>query len=103
MPQALSTRKGTQMPVPYSAAADALAEYSQRRREREMREALKADGEKLRQLTGQDHGPEFFDTCPACDGDGSIECSRPQHDDPYFAVAETCSKCNGSGWIEAMP
>lgn len=26
-----------------------------------MQEALEADGEKLRQMTGQDHGPYFFD------------------------------------------
>lgn len=45
------------MPVPYSAASDALEEYRRRREEREMREALAADGKKLRQITGQDHGP----------------------------------------------
>ena len=30
----------------------------------EMRAALEADGEKLRQLTGEDHGPYFDDTSP---------------------------------------
>lgn len=29
---------------------------------REMQRALEADGEKLRQLTGEDHGPVFIDT-----------------------------------------
>ena len=28
---------------------------------REMLKALEADGEKLRQLTGEDHGPHFLD------------------------------------------
>lgn len=28
---------------------------------KEMQDALNADGEKLRQLTGEDHGPEFID------------------------------------------
>ena len=31
---------------------------------RTMEEALEADGEKLRQLTGQDHGPWWFDPEP---------------------------------------
>jgi len=29
--------------------------------DKQMTGALKADGEKLRALTGEDHGPEFFD------------------------------------------
>lgn len=29
--------------------------------DKEMVKALKADGEKLRQLTGEDHGPFFID------------------------------------------
>ncbi len=41
----------------------------------EMMKALEADGEKLRQLTGEDHGPHFLpevrgcgwrSDCPAC-------------------------------------
>jgi hypothetical protein len=96
------------MPVPYSAASDALGEYSRRRQEREMREALEADGEKLRQLTGQDHGPEFLTlaTCDACDGLGyhaktihiyEAGCgfSHPDvHDTP-------CEYCGGTGEIVA--
>lgn len=27
---------------------------------KEMKDALKADGEKLKQLTGDDHGPDFY-------------------------------------------
>lgn len=33
--------------------------------DREMQKALEADGEKLRQLTGQDHGPVFLGDAPA--------------------------------------
>ncbi len=32
---------------------------------KEMQRALKDDGEKLRQLTGKDHGPVFPVFCPA--------------------------------------
>jgi DNA-binding XRE family transcriptional regulator len=32
----------------------------------EMMRALEADGEKLRQLTCEDHGPEFLGTCDGC-------------------------------------
>ena len=97
------------MPVPYSAASDALAEYRQRREEREMREALLEDGRKLRQMTGQDHGPEFQErmrlaTCPACGGDGADRklitvyengCGFP-HSDVYET---TCAECGGVGEI----
>jgi hypothetical protein len=31
--------------------------------DKQMTDALKADGEKLRALTGEDHGPEFPDAC----------------------------------------
>ena len=37
--------------------------------DKQMTDALKADGEKLRALTGEDHGPEFFDACGYCDDD----------------------------------
>lgn len=66
--------------------------------DKEMQRALAADGEKLRQLTGQDHGPQFWDTCPVCGGFGSHEEARPQHDDPYFAIVIACTDCGGSGW-----
>ena len=48
--------------------------------------ALEADGEKLRQMTGEDHGPYFIDLyapCVMCGGDG-----------------EQCEACGGSGWVE---
>ncbi len=65
---------------------------------KEMQKALKADGEKLRQLTGVDHGPEFWDTCPVCSGFGSHEEWRPQHDDPNFCIVISCTDCGGTGW-----
>jgi hypothetical protein len=39
-----------------------------------MQRALEADGEKLRQLTGEDHGPYFISG--ACDGE-SCRCGKP--------------------------
>jgi len=67
--------------------------------DKEMMAALKADGEKLRQMTGEDHGPTFLDTCPDCCGEGAIEIPRPQHDDPHFAVTIKCETCNGCGLV----
>ena len=67
---------------------------------KEMQRALQADGEKLRQLTGDDHGPEFWTTCPECYGEGALEISKPQHDDPYFAISVKCPICNGVGLIQ---
>lgn len=101
------------MPVPYSAAADALDEYRRKREEREMREALEADGEKLRQIMGRDHGPwdlpeppEQWIECSACDGNGCIVkrvtvyehgCGFP-HDD---GEEVECEQCHGNGgWID---
>ncbi len=79
---------------------------------KEMQEALEADGEKLRQMTGQDHGPVFLGppqqwyVCDACDGEGFIPrrvtvyehgCGFP-HDDTH---EEPCGKCNGvGGWVD---
>lgn len=37
---------------------------------REMMAALEADGKKLQQLTGEDHGPAFLWDCPQC-GEGA--------------------------------
>jgi DnaJ-class molecular chaperone len=77
----------------------------------EMMKALEADGEKLRQLTGQDHGPfrypqeedfdhiEDYDTCPDCSGEGTIEVLAPQHDDPHYSRTERCNSCEGCGWV----
>lgn len=92
------------MPIPYSAASDAHEEYRRRREEREMREALEADGIKLQQLTGQDHGPWTLAVCEECGGEGCDRrrvtvyehgCGFP-HDD----VEEIpCLACGGTGEI----
>lgn len=72
--------------------------------EREMMLALEADGEKLRQLTGDDHGPWFLEDCPACDGKGitvhgtivyEAGCGFP-HDDSYELK---CEACDGFGTV----
>ena len=42
---------------------------------------------------------EQYETCGVCGGEGSIERSEPQHDDPYYAVVTRCDECNGSGII----
>lgn len=69
-----------------------------------MREALAADGAKLALLTGQDHGPEFLETCWACDGYGTIAkrvtvyehgCGFP-YDDTH---EQQCKHCNGLGFF----
>lgn len=42
---------------------------------KEMQKALEADGEDLRQLTGEDHGPYFFDyECEDCIGMKAYGC-----------------------------
>jgi DnaJ-class molecular chaperone len=83
---------------------------------KEMMAALEADGEKLRQLTDEDHGPYFdeppevWEDCPACCGEGGYEkhifvyergCGFG-HDDSMWV---TCEKCNGIGGFicEALP
>jgi DnaJ-class molecular chaperone len=44
--------------------------------------------------------PQQWEPCPACCGEGGFEVSRPQRDDPYFAVWETCENCAGvAGWL----
>lgn len=72
--------------------------------DKEMRDALRADAEKLGHLTGQDHTPEFLFDCEACGGQGYI--ARTVH--VYEAgcgfshpdVEETpCEACNGIGWF----
>lgn len=75
--------------------------------DREMQRALEADGEKLRQLTGEDHGPYFsppevWIDCEACDGTGGYErhCRVYEagcgfaHDDSEWVE---CDKCKGQG------
>ena len=62
------------MPVPYSAASDALEAYNRR-------------------------GREKWETCSNCCGEGAYEIAKPQRDDPYFAVSEKCETCNGVGLV----
>lgn len=54
---------------------------------KEMQKALEADGEKLRQLTGEDHGPWWLEdvdeTCPTCGTlvntlDDTVLCDNPE-------------------------
>lgn len=48
--------------------------------DKEMMKALEADGEKLRQLTGEDHGPDFLDDCcPNCGGEGVIYSCQEEY------------------------
>lgn len=70
--------------------------------DREMQRALEADGEKLRQLTGEDQGPEFWFDCDVCGGEGHIletihvyeaGCGF-SHPDVY---SKPCTVCNGTG------
>lgn len=76
--------------------------------DREMQRALELDGEKLLQLTGEDHGPWFLDTCPDCGGSGVIArrvtvyeagCGFP-HDD---TDERKCEACDGFGTIVVQP
>ena len=72
--------------------------------DKEMRDALRADAEKLEQLTGEDHTPKFLFDCEECGGQGHIArtinvyelgCGFSHPD-----VEETpCQACNGNGWF----
>ncbi len=70
----------------------------------EMMKALEADGEYLRQMTGEDHGPVFLVTCEACGGEGVFHkratvyeagCAVP-HDDTDEVK---CEACEGFGMV----
>ncbi|MEX2739972.1 hypothetical protein AB3480_00735 [Rhizobium mongolense] len=72
--------------------------------DKEMQKALEADGEYLRQMTGEDHGPYFLVTCEACCGDGVFlkrvtvhepGCAFP-HDD---TDERKCEACDGYGTV----
>lgn len=70
--------------------------------DKEMRNALRADAERLGQLTGDDHTPEFWFDCPECGGEGSIEVWESVSKwsiDPPSAQVMPCKACNGSGGI----
>jgi len=63
-----------------------------------MIDALKADSEKLNQLTGEDHTPEFLVDCEACGGLGSTEHSRYGGNDPDV-WEKLCQECGGVGFF----
>lgn len=85
----------------------------------EMQRALEADGEKLRQMTGEDHGPyvglgwvrtqfpevfveapQVWKECPECCGEGGIEVWESVSKwsiDPPCAQVMRCEACNGAG------
>lgn len=76
--------------------------------DREMERALEADGEKLRQLTGEDHGPWWPVTCPVCDGagewdEGPLPASSGATEPDYRQVI--CPECQGTGkaWLIPEP
>jgi len=72
--------------------------------DKEMMDALRADAEKLAQLTGEDHTPEFLADCEACGGSGeSLETIHVyengcgfSHPDVY---GKPCQACGGNGWF----
>jgi hypothetical protein len=70
---------------------------------KEMQRALEADGEKLRQLTGEDHGPSFDDyhddyedECPNCGGEGIVYCCFEEFAciDPDGGCADCARRCD---------
>ena len=72
--------------------------------DKEMQAALEADGEYLRQMTGEDHGPYFLVTCEVCGGEGVFlkrvtvyehGCAVP-HDDTDEVK---CEACGGYGTV----
>lgn len=72
--------------------------------DKEMRDALRADAEKLGHLTGEDHTPEFLFDCEACGGKGyiakTIHVYEPGCGFSHPDVEETpCQACNGNGWF----
>lgn len=72
--------------------------------DKEMMDALRADAEKLRHLTGEDHTPEFLADCEACEGRGYIPetihvyevgCGFSHPD----VIEHPCQTCGGNGWL----
>lgn len=77
--------------------------------DREMQKALEADGEKLRQLTGEDHGPWTFEPavsfspCPHCfESSGYVwEHGTSWETGPWSHQTNIpCRECNGTGVVE---
>lgn len=72
--------------------------------DREMMKALQEDAEKLGQLTGEDHTPEFLRDCEACEGQGHIVKGMRvyeagcgfSHMDSY---EDPCGNCDGRGFF----
>lgn len=76
----------------------------------EMQRALEADGEKLRQLSGEDHGPwvlEPYDSlapCPVCfESCGYVvEHGNDWNSGPWSHQTNIpCRQCNGLGYVFA--
>lgn len=76
--------------------------------DREIQAALEADGEKLFQLTGEDHGPFYFDDdtayapCPCCfESCGYRGEWTTGWDDPgsFIQSRDPCPECNGTGMV----
>ncbi len=74
----------------------------------EMQRALEADGEKLRQLTGEDHGPYFlgddtcFVPCPCCfESSGYVwEHGNDWESGPWSNQTNIpCGYCSGTGLV----
>lgn len=75
----------------------------------EMWEALEADGEKLRQLTGEDHGPWSIypgqAPCPACfESSGYVwEHGNDWNSGPWSHQTNIpCKHCNGTGTVDSQ-
>lgn len=77
----------------------------------EMQRALELDGEKLRQLTGEDHGPWFIEDeypgqapCPHCfESSGYIwEHGNDWNSGPWSHQTNIpCRHCNGTGTVDS--
>lgn len=75
----------------------------------DLRRALEADGEKLRQLTGEDHGPwlepqSFTAPCPCCfESSGYVwEHGNDWASGPWSHQTNIpCKECNGTGSVPA--
>lgn len=78
---------------------------------REMQRGLGLDGEKLRQMTGEDHGPWSIEDeypgqapCPACfESSGYVwEHGNDWNSGPWSHQTNIpCRHCNGTGTVEA--